>query len=173
MSDGRPSSWSSRRAETSRSIERSSSGVVAGGRRGLVEAALDARALLGHDLVELAPDVAEDVIEAVALEHRLALALEPIDQVAQAGHVAAGRVAGPPAAIHQPTEGLGHVALGHHVVGERVEDLVGLEVGHLLAAVPGRVACRPGERIGRRLTALRRDARPQVPRIRGVRGHRW
>ena len=34
-----------------------------------------------------------------------------------------------PAALHQPAERLGQVALGHHVVGERIEDLVGLEVG--------------------------------------------
>ena len=153
-------------------------GRLAVGLGGFVEPSLDARPLLGHDLVELAPDVAEDVVELVALEHLLAPALEPIHQVAQAGHVAAGRVAGPPAAVHQPPERLGEVALGHDVVGERIEDLVGLEVGHLLAAVPGRVAGRPGERVGGRLSPPHRRPRAcafrrQVPRVRGVGGHRW
>ena len=135
--------------------------------------------LLGDDLVELAPDVAEHVVELVALEHLLAPALEPIDQVAQAGHVAARRVAGPPAALHQPAERLGEVALGHDVVGERAQDLVGVEVGDLLAAVPGRVACRPGERVraGGRAASERRPGplrlRPQIAWIRGVGGHRW
>ena len=92
--------------------------AVVGPRR-LVEPPLDARPLLGDDLLELAPDVAEDVVELVALEHLLAPALEPLDQVAQAGHVAARRVAGPPAALHQAAKRLGEVALGHHVVGER------------------------------------------------------
>ncbi len=148
------------------------------GLRGVVEPPLDARSLLGHDLVELAPDVAQDVVELVALEHRLALSLEPVHQVAQPRHVAAGRVAGPPAPIHQSPERLGEVALGHDVVRERVEDLVGLEVGHVLAAVPGRVAGSARERIGGRLPPSHRRPgpralRPQVPRIRGVRRHRW
>ncbi len=157
-------------------------GRLAAGLRGLVEPALDARALLGHDLVELAPDVAEDVVEAVPLEHRLPLALEAVDQVTQAGHVAAGRIAGPPATIHQPSERLGDVAFGHHVVGERIEDLVRREVGHLLAAVPGRIASRPRERVRRRraprLPARLRPARASVagracPAGPGVGGHRW
>ena len=104
--------------------------------------------LLVDDLAELPPDVAEDVVELVALEHRLALAFEPIEEVLEPGHVAAGRVARPPAALHEPAQRLGQVALGHHVVGERGEDLVRLEVGQLLAAVPGRVASRAGERVG-------------------------
>ena len=114
----------------------------------LVEAALDARPFVADDLVELAPDVAEDVVEPVALEHLLAPPLEPLHQVAQAGHVAAGRIARPPAAVHQAAERLGEVALGHHVVGERVDDVVGVEVGDLLRPVPGRVAGRAGERVG-------------------------
>ena len=139
----------------------------------LVEPALDAGPLLGHDLVELAPDVAEDVAELVLLEELLPLALEPFHEVLQAGHVTAGRVACPPAAFHQPAERLGEVALGHDVVGQRIEDLVRVEVGDDLAAVPARVARRPGDRLGRRVAAPAGDVRPQVPRVRGVRGHRW
>ena len=106
MSGGRPSSWSRRRAATSRSIARRSASASPAC-RGVVEPALDAGPLLGDDLVELAPDVAEDVVEPVALEHLLASPLEPLHQVAQAGHVAAGRVARAPATLHQPSEGLG------------------------------------------------------------------
>ena len=90
---------------------------------------LDARPLLGHDLVELAPDVAEDVAQPVSLEQLLAPALEAVHQVLQAGQVGARRVARPPAALHQPAQRLRQVALGHDVVGERVDDLVGIEVG--------------------------------------------
>ena len=45
----------------------------------------------------------------------------------------------------QPAQRLRQVALRHDVVGHRIEDLVGVEVGDLLAAVPARVACLPGE----------------------------
>ena len=58
------------------------------------------------------------------------------------------RVAGPPATFHQAPQRLGQVALGHDVVGERLEDLVGIEVGDPLGAVPAREPGRPGERIG-------------------------
>ena len=119
------------------------------------------RPLLADDLVELAPDVAEHVVELVALEHLLAPPLEPIDQVLEAGHVATGRVAGPPATFHQSAERLGEVAFGHDVVGERVEDLVRVEVGYLLAAVPAPSSVRPGER-GR--AASGREPRRRRPR---------
>ena len=149
MSAGRPSSWSSRRAATSRSISRRSASVGPVGGR-LVQAPLHAGAFLGHDLVELAADVAEHVAEPVALEGLLAPPLEPVHQVAQAGQVRARRVARPPATLHQATQRLGQVALGHDVVGQRVHDLVGVEVGDVLAAVPARVPGAPGERAGSR-----------------------
>ena len=143
-----------------RPCRRSATPRRAAARRGL---------LLADDLLEFAPDVAEHVVELVTLEHLLAPALETIDQVAQAGHVATRRVTGPPATFHQAPERLGKVALGHDVVGERPQDLVGVEVGHLLAAVPRRVARRPGERIcGRFGPGDRRsgplDLRPQITR---------
>ena len=98
------------------------------------------RPLLLDDLVELAPDVGQDVAELVALEELLAPPLEPVHQVAQAGQVAPRRVARPPAPLHQPPEGLGQVALLHDVVGEGGQDLVRVQVRDLLAAVPARVA---------------------------------
>ncbi len=196
MSSGSASSWSSRFAATSRSIRRRPASAVAGsepvgsppggravrvpGRRGLggVEPPLHARPLLRDDLVELAADVAEDVAQPVALEHRLAPPLEPVHQVAQPREVAARRVARPPAALHQPSQGLGEVALGHDVVGHRVEDLVRVEVGDLLAAVPAREPGLPGQRdLGgaarrRRGRRGRAGVRPQVGGIRREGGHR-
>ena len=177
MSGGRLSSWSSRLADTSRSMSRRSASASPR-LRSVVETALHAGPLLGHDLVELAPDVAQDVVEAVPLERLFALPLETLHQIPQAGHVAPGRVTRAPAAVHQAAERLGQVALGHDVVGEGIEDLVGLEVRDMLAAVPGGIARRAGQRVGRGLaTAERRTGargiRPQIAWIRGVRGHRW
>ena len=124
------------------------------GTRRLVEPSLDAGPLLGDDLLELTPDVAEDVVELVALEHLLALALESLHQVLEPGEVAPGGIAVAPAALHQPAERLGDVAFGHDVVGEGIEDLVGIEVGR-------RTGCRPSANIAppgstrRRPTPLR------------------
>ena len=79
------SSWSSRRAATSRSIVAQVRRVDAFGVARRSDASSSRRStpgpLLVDDLVELAPDVAEDVVEPVALEHLLALAFEPIQQV--------------------------------------------------------------------------------------------
>ena len=110
-----------------------------------LQPALDARPLLRHDLLELAPDVAEDVAQLEPLAQLLAPASEPVHQVLQAGQVRPGRVAAAPAALHEPPQRLGQVALGHDVVRELVQDLVGVEVGDLLAAVPARVPGAPGE----------------------------
>ena len=117
--------------------------VVAGCLGGVVEAALDAGPLVGDDLLELRADVGEHVGDVVALLERVAAAAEPLPQVGQAGEVGAGRVAAAPAALHQPPEGLAEVALGHHVVGEGVEDLVGVERRDRLGAVPAGVARGP------------------------------
>ena len=111
-----------------------------------VQSLLDAGPLLRDDLLELAPDVAEDVAELEPLAQLLATADEPIHQVLEPGQVGPRRVAAAPAALHQAAQRLGEVALGHDVVGQRLEDLVGVEVGDLLAAVPARVAGTTGER---------------------------
>ncbi len=78
----------------------------------------------------------------VALEQLLARA-EAIDQVTQAGHVRAGRRS-PPATLHEPPQRPREVALGHEVVGERVEDLVGVEVRHRLGCRPSASSALPG-----------------------------
>src|SRR6185295_18436803 len=155
------------------------------GARRVVQPTLHAGSLLGDDVVELAADVAEHVVEAVALQRLLAPPLEAIHEVAQAGQVASRRVTRPPAAVHQPPERLRQVAFRHHVVGEGVEDLVGLEIRDVLRSVPPRVARRTRQRIGGgRGVARARSTRagrpagpfelgPQIARIRGVRGHRW
>ena len=122
-----------RRAAASRSISarrrgRSppvSPGVAAASppRRG----GLDAGPLLGDDLVELVADVGEHITELVAVRSS-SRRRRGGRAGREAGEVAAGRVARPPAPLHQPPEGLLEVALGHHVVGQRIQDLVGVEV---------------------------------------------
>ena len=97
-SRGSASSWSIRRAAASRSIaaERGVDGCADAGvgrRRRLVEPALDARPLLGDDLVELLADVGEDVAQLVALLELLAPAAEPLAELVEAGQVGARRVA--------------------------------------------------------------------------------
>ncbi len=109
------------------------------GRRAL-ELALHAGALLVDDVLELPPDVAEHVVELVALAQLLASAGQPIHQVLQPGKVRPGRVVGAPAALEQSTQRLGHVALGHDIVGERLEDLVRVEVRDHLLTVPAQEA---------------------------------
>ena len=143
-----------------------------------LQPALDAGPLLGDDLVQLPPDVAEDVAELEPLAQLLAATAESIHEVLEAGQVGAGRVAAAPATLHQPAQCLGEIAVGHDVVRERVEDLVGVEVGDLLAAVPARVAGAPGERgqgvvVGRSPVSRRRHPSVEIARIRRVRGHRW
>ena len=152
------------------------------GRTRPFQAAFDAGPLLGDDLLELAPDVAEDVAELEPLAQLLAAAGEPVHEVLEPGQVGPGRVAAPPAALHQPAEGLGEIALGHDVVRELVEDLVRVEVGDLLAAVPARVARTaregPGTIVVAAAPARSRAGGTRPPRSRGSgeyrsRGHRW
>ncbi len=129
-----------------------------------VEAALHACPFLADDLVELPAHVAEDVAELVAFEQLLAAPGETVEEIAQAGHVRSGRVGRAPAALHEPAERRLDIALGHHVVGERVEDLVRVEVGQRLAAVPRGVAGCPGQGDPARVEG--RGAVPEVPAIR-------
>ena len=150
---------------------------VRGGVRRLARAlqpVLDAGPLLLHDLRELASDVAEHVAQVVPLAQLLASARQPVHELLETGQVRAGRVVRPPAALHQPPERLGQVAFGHDVVGQGRHDLVGIEVGQLLAPVPARVPRAPGQRriLGSVAAPVRREATAEVPRIRGVGRHR-
>lgn len=131
---------------------------------GLVETTLHAGSLLGHDLVQFAAHIGEDIAELVPLEEFLAPPVQPIHQVAQTGHVGPSRIAGTPAPLAQPPQRGLDVALGHHVVGQRVEDLVRVQVGQRLAAVPGRVAGRPVEQ-----PVLRAETHPGAAEIGPVR----
>ena len=112
----------------------------------------------------------EDVAEPVALERLLATSLQAVHEVAQPGEVGTRRVARPPAALHQPAQRLGQVALGHHVVGQRVHDLVGIEVRELLRPVPARVPGAPRQRRASPPGSVA-DAGREVARVRRVRGH--
>ena len=76
----------------------------------------------------------------------LALPFKAVHEVTEARHVPARRVARAPASLHQSTQRIGKIAIRHQVVGERVQDLVRLEIGDRLAAVPARISCGPGDR---------------------------
>ena len=115
-------------------------------RGGLVETTLHTRPLLRHDLVDLASDVTEHVAQPVAVKQFLSLAFQACEEVPKAGHVATGGVAAAPAAVDQPADRFREVALGHDVVGQRGEDLVRVEVGDVLAAVPARIPRVHGHR---------------------------
>ena len=130
---------------------------------------LDPRPFLRDDLLQLLADIREDVAELVALLELLTLAAQPFAKVVESGEIRPRRVAGPPAALHQPAKRLGQVALGHDVVGQGVKDLVGVESRDRLGPVPAGVARRPGkERIANRRLAGRL---PQVARVGAERGH--
>ena len=71
-------------------------------------------------------DIAEDVAELVALAAapRAAGAGARAGPAGPAGPARVGSLAAP-AALHQAPQRLGQIALGHQVVGQRLEDLVG------------------------------------------------
>ena len=144
------------------------------------EPAFHARPLLGDDLLELTPDVAQHVAQVVAVAQLLATTGQPLHQVLQAGHVRSGLVAAAPATLHEAAQGLGEIALRHHVVGQGPQDLVGIEVGQVLAAVPARVASATNQ-VAERAVGWR-NAAAEVARIgrvgrhaagSGARRHRW
>ena len=137
----------------------------------LVEAALDARPLLGDDLVELLPDVGQDVAELIPLLELLTPSPQSLAELVEPRQIVAGGVARPPAALDEAAEGLGEVAFGHDVVGHRLEDLVGVESRDRLRSVPPGVA---GGAVEQRIAPGRRGAgRLQVARVRRERrGHR-
>ena len=143
-SRGSASSWSSRRAAASRSIARSvgSSGGVSASRacgvarrrvgsepaRPRRAGARSRPAPRRRSRSSSAPDVARGRRRAgSAPSSSSRRRCSRSSRSREAGEVAARRSAAP-AALHEPPERLGEVALGHDVVGERVEDLVGVEV---------------------------------------------
>ena len=112
---------------------------------GVVETAVDAGSLIPDDLVELLADVRQDVAQLEPLLELVAAATEALPQVLEAGQVRPGRIATVPAPLHEASQRFGQVAFGHDVIGQRIEDLVGIEGRDRLGAVPPRVARRPGQ----------------------------
>ena len=155
------------RAAISRSIRsRSGSSPAPPSDCGLgVEPPLDARPLRLDDLVQLPADVGERVGELALLEELLPAVAQPVEEVAQAAEVAARRVPGAQAALHQPAQGLADVAVLEHIVRERVDDLVGGQVGQVLAAVPA-----PVLRGGRQCRVARRGVPVRAGEVAGVGG---
>ncbi len=86
------------------------------------------------DLVEALLDVLEDGAEVVLVELLAALLAQLLEEVAQALHALAHRVAH--AALHQVAERVLQVAEVHQVVGQAGEDVIGVERGYVLGAVP-------------------------------------
>jgi hypothetical protein len=98
----------------------------------------DPAPLLRQDLVEPLGDVVEHPVEVGPLQLRLPLRPQPLHDRSQSRDVAAARA--PQPALHEPLQGAPHVALGQDVVGQRVEHVVRVEGGQLLAAIPSAVA---------------------------------
>jgi len=100
----------------------------------LLDLALDPGALGLEDLVQLLLDVVQRRAEIVAIELLLAPLPEPVQQVLDAGHPLALWVLG--AALEHPAQRAPQVAVRHEVVGHRGQEVVGVEVGEVLRAVP-------------------------------------
>ncbi len=91
-------------------------------------------ALLVDDVVELVGDLLVDAAEVATVEPLLACLAELVHQFAQALHPLA--VAVLHALLHQPAQGRVDVAVVEQVVGQLVEEPIGVELEPLLGAVP-------------------------------------
>ena len=101
-------------------------------------AALDALALGLQHVVELLLDVLQRGAEVVALELLLPLLAELLEQVLQAGHLRPSRVCAP--CWKSRCSALPQVAVRQEVVGHGLQQVVGVQIGDVLRAVPARVA---------------------------------
>ena len=104
-------------------------------------------ALLVDDVVELAGDLVVDAAEVVALEALLALLAQLLEQLAQALQPLAVAVRRP-SCINRRSAAL-RSPWYEEIVGDLVEQSVGVEVEPLLGAVPPRVgeaSCHRGHR---------------------------
>ena len=104
------------------------------GEPGLVGPALDPRALLVDDVVQLLGDVVVDAAEVAGVELLAAALAEPLDHVAQAHELLA--VAVVEALLEHPAERRVQVAVVEEVVGHLREEGVGVDVEPDLGAVP-------------------------------------
>ena len=98
---------------------------------------VDGVALLVDDVVELAGDLVVHAAEVVTVEPLLALRAELLEQLADPCQPLAVAVAH--ALLHHPPQGGVDVAVVQQLVGELVEERVGVEVEPALRAIPPRV----------------------------------
>ena len=103
---------------------------------------LDAEPLLLQHVLELLGDLRVGAAEVALLQQLLAFHAQPVEQVAQPLDLLA--VGGPPAAVEHPLERVVQVAVGQQVVGQLLQDRVGVVDRRLLGAVPPTVVVPPG-----------------------------
>ena len=101
---------------------------------GFATGVVDGVALLVDDVVELVGDLVVDAAEVEAVEPLLALPAQLLEQLAQALHALAVAVA--QALLHHPAQRGVDVAVVQQVVGELLEERVGVELEALLRPVP-------------------------------------
>ena len=116
----------------------------------LADLAVDLVALGLDDLAQLLGDLVVDAAEVEAVEPLLALAAQPLEQVADALDVLALPVLEP--LLQQAAQRRVQVAVVEEVVGDLLEDRVGVEVEADLGAVPAAVA-EPRRRHGATVSA--------------------
>ena len=103
---------------------------------------LDAEALLAQHVLELLGDLGVGAAEVTLLEQLLAFDPELVEQVAQSLDLFA--VGGLPPPVEHALQRLVQVAVGQQVVGQLLEDGVGVVGRRLLGAVPPPVVVPPG-----------------------------
>ena len=101
----------------------------------LVHATSDSCVLLLNDLSDALGQLLEDAVQVCARQLLGALLLQPLQDPAQAWHIAAALPEH--AALHQALQGAPDVAFGHQVIRQRVEHVIGVKRWQGLAAVPG------------------------------------
>ena len=104
----------------------------------LVDAPVDAGALLLDDLVELLGDVVVDAAEVARLELLAPALAKPLEHVAQAHRARSPLRSRKPCCIMPAQRGV-EVAVVEEVVGHLLEQRVGVEIEADLGAVPARV----------------------------------
>ena len=129
--------------------------VPLGGGARLDLGAVDGVALLVDDVVELAGDLVVDAAEVEAVEAVPAGLAQPLEQLAEPGDPLAVGAAQP--VVHQPPQRGVDVAVLDQVVGDRAEEVVGVQLEPALRPVPPRVRVALRHRLHR---TRGRPARP-------------
>ena len=101
---------------------------------GLLDQVVDGVALVLLDLVELAGQFGHAAVGVALGQHLGGAGAQLVEQVAQPRHLVA--VGGAEAAAQEPAQGVVEVTARQQVVGEAGQQVVGVEVGELLGAVP-------------------------------------